>query len=184
MRTGVHVGDAMTYEPITISPDTPLEEAAKIMKRKDVGSLIVKDDERLKGIITEWDIVRKVVATGNDPKNTRVKDIMVTNVITISPNADIYDALVRMRNNDIRHLPVVQRGKLVGFITIKDILKIQPELFDILVDRWELREEEEKPLGERVASGTCNMCGKESSVLLDVNGMLVCRKCRQKIRKF
>ena len=139
MKTGVRVSDAMTYDPIVVSPEIYLEEAAKLMKKKDIGSLVILEEDKLKGIITEWDIVRKAVAVGKKPKDTKAKDIMEAKLVKISPDSDIYDALLKMRNNDIRHLPVVRKNKLLGFLTLKDILKIQPELFDILVEKWEMR---------------------------------------------
>jgi CBS domain-containing protein len=137
MKTGVSVADAMTQEPITISPNLPLEACAVLMKEHNIGSLIIREKDKLKGILTEWDIVRKVVATGGNPKKLTAKDVMESNVVTISPNQDIYEALVKMRNNDIRHMPVVKAGVLVGYLTIKDVLKIQPELFEILVEKME-----------------------------------------------
>ncbi len=180
MKTGVSVADAMTYNPITISPDASLEEAARIMKENGIGSLIIKQDSELLGIITEWDIVRKVVAASKNPKELKTKNIMVRKLITITPNRDLYEALVKMRDNDIKHLPVVKGNKLVGFLTLKDVLKIQPELFDILIDKIDVREAESKPINEdKFSSGTCAVCGKFSKTLLDINGMFVCRKCRE-----
>lgn len=69
---------------------------------------------------------------------------MATDLVTISPGKDVYDALILMRNHDIRQLPVIEKNKLVGFLTSKDILKIQPELFDLFIEKYELREEQRK----------------------------------------
>ncbi len=180
MKTGVKVSDAMTYNPISVSVTTTLKDCAIIMDKKEIGSLLVKDGDVFKGIITEWDIVRKAVAKGKDPAKLKAKDIMVSKLVTISPNQDIYDALMKMRNNDIRHLPVVQKDKLVGFLTLKDVLKIQPELFDIMVDKIDIREASEKPVGGKKTPGKCGMCGNESRSLMDVNGIFLCRECRQR----
>ena len=144
MKTGVRVSDAMTNEPVSVYPDTPMDKCAVLMKERDIGSLIVTENDVLKGILTEWDIVRKAVAVGKKPSETLASDIMESKVVTISPDSDIYDALLKMRNNDIRHLPVVKNKKLLGFLTLKDILKIQPELFDILVEKWEMRDSSER----------------------------------------
>jgi len=180
MKTGVRVSDAMTFEPISISPGTKLEEAAKLMLKNSIGSLVVLEKGKLKGIITEWDIVHRVVAKGMNPKTLQAQNIMVSNLITIDPNKDIYEALTRMRNNDIRHLPVISKKKLVGYLTLKDILKIQPELFDILIDNYVLREETDKPVGARQAKGTCASCGITSNALFDENGIFLCRNCKNK----
>ncbi len=137
MKTGVSVVDAMTHSPVTVMPTKSLEFCAKLMKEKNIGSLIVEQDKKLLGIITEWDVVRKVVADGRDPKFMRAEDIMENKVVTIEPDKDVFEALVTMRNSDIRHLPVVNGSELLGFLTLKDVLKIQPELFDILLEKVE-----------------------------------------------
>ena len=69
-------------------------------------------------------------------------------LFTIEGESDIYDALVIMRDENIRHLPVVNKGEMVGLLTLKDILKIQPALFELIVEKFELREEENKPVFE------------------------------------
>jgi len=137
MKTGVSVADAMTHSPVTVSPSKALEHCAILMKEKNIGSLIVEQNKKLMGIITEWDIVRKVVADGANPKFIRAEDVMENKVVTISPEKDVFEALVTMRNNDIKHLPVVNGKELIGFLTLKDVLKIQPELFDILLEKVE-----------------------------------------------
>lgn len=143
MKTSYKIGDIMTEEPVTISPKTTIQECARIMEEKHVGSLIIKED-RLLGIITEQDIVRKAIALGIEPKTTPVREIMEKNLFMVGPEADIYDALVLMNEKNIRHLPVVSNKRMVGFLTIKDILKVQPQLFDLVVEKFELREQERK----------------------------------------
>ena len=178
MKTGIRVSDAMTFDPISVPSNTTLDKCAKIMKEKDIGSVLIKDNEELKGILTEWDIVRRVVAENKDPKKTSAGEIMVQSLVTVHPNKDLFEAVSKMRDNDIRHLPVVDNNEFVGFLTMKDILKIQPELFEILVENFDLREEREKGIGQKMISGECGMCGKKSSTLIDVNGIFLCRECR------
>lgn len=149
MKTGYTVGDCMTQHPVYVTPDTTLAECALIMKNKQVGSLLVKEDEELKGILTERDIVRKAVTINTSPGDMKASDVMVQDVITITPEKDIFDALYEMKDYDIRHLPVKKEKALVGFITVKDILKLQPHLFEILTEKIRLREEERKPRLER-----------------------------------
>ena len=146
MKTGYKVGDAMTMEPVTVTPEITLRECSKIMAENHVGSLIIKQDGVLKGVITEQDIVRKAVALGIDTGKEPVSNVMVKRITTISPQHDIYDALVKMRNLHIRQIPVMHKKNMVGLLTLKDILKIQPQLFDLLVERFELREENRKPI--------------------------------------
>jgi len=181
LKTGVKIADAMTTRPISVEPDKTIEECAQVMQNSHVGSLVILKGQRLAGIITEQDIVRKVIAKKLSPVKTKVKDAMITDLITADPADDIYDALVIMRDNNIRHLPVVHKGKLVGYLTIKDVLKIQPQLFEIIVEKFELREEQNKPLGVVPGDETCDVCGLPSDTLYEVDGEMCCRLCRNKL---
>jgi len=144
MNTGYTVADAMTHDPITIESKKTLRDAAKLMAKERVGALLVKDNDVVHAVLTEQDIVRKAVAELGNPATKKVQELMVENLVTISPEEDIFEALRVMRDYNIRHLPVVHNGKHVGLITMKDILKIEPDLFEILVERIELREAERK----------------------------------------
>ena len=146
MKTGYKVGDAMTFKPVFVSPNTTLLDCSKLMGEKHVGSLIIKSNGKPLGIITEQDIVRKGVAKGADFSQTTAEDIMETKLYTVQPEDDIYDALMIMNDYNIRHIPVTHNEELVGFLTIKDVLKIEPALFDLVVGKFEIREEEHKPV--------------------------------------
>ncbi|MBI4139891.1 CBS domain-containing protein [Candidatus Woesearchaeota archaeon] len=144
MKTGVSVADVMTEHPIVVGPETSLQECARVMTENHVGAVLIQGRGDLLGIVSEQDIVRKSVLNGDIPSRIRVKDIMVSKLITISPSADVFDAVRVMAEENIRHLPVIRGENFAGVVTMKDILKIQPELFQILVDKIELREEERK----------------------------------------
>lgn len=170
----------MTNKPIMAAPSLKIKEAAAIMKKHDIGSLLVSDRKGKLGIITEEDFVRKAVLNSMDTKRANVSTIMETDLITISPEKDIYDALILMKENNLRHLPVISKDRLVGLITLKDILKIQPELFDTIVEDIELREEHRKPIGERVIDeDICAICGKVKKSMKEINGILACPLCRK-----
>ncbi len=144
MRTGYKVCDLMTLRPVSVDPSTPVDECSRIMAKNHVGSLLIRKGTRLLGLFTEKDIVRKVVASNRDPRKVSAKEVMKYRYPTITPEKDIYDAIVLMRDKNVRQLPVVDKKKIVGFLTGKDILKIQPQLFELLVDKIELREEDRK----------------------------------------
>lgn len=144
MQTGYKVIDVMTNKPIVAEKTDSLKDAAQIMAHSNVNSLLVKEGDKAVGIVTDEDLVKKVIAKGLDPKKTKIKDVMETELITIAPGKDIYEAMQIMRNHNIRQLPVIEKGKLVGFLTAKDILKIQPELFDLYIEKYELKEEQRK----------------------------------------
>ena len=176
MKTEVMVSDALTRDPLIISPNSNVKDVALIMKNDKVSSLIVMEHTKLKGIVNAHDMVRKVIAEGLDHK-TKVKEIMTTNLLTIDSKADLYDAMVLMRDNAIRQLPVVDGGKLVGLLTHKDVLKIQPGLFEILTEKFRLRNDMGKSFGERYVDGECAECGAFDQ-LFEMNGRWVCSHCR------
>lgn len=182
MRTGLCVADAMTKKPIRIPKNITVRECARIMRDKDIGSVLVVEDEELLGIITEEDIVERVVAEGTDPETTSVADVMTEELITVQPQKDIVDALALMRDHDVRHLPVLAEGGLVGFLTVKDVLKIEPQLFEILLDSIDLREEERKlalRTTDIATEGFCEVCGNFSERLTSARDQrLTCPDCR------
>lgn len=146
MNTDFKVIDAMTTKPIQVTPETSLVDCAKLMTEHDVGSVLVLEEGRLRGIVTEYDIIRKGIAENKDVRTLKASEIMSVNVHTVQPNVNLFDAIVLMTELDVRHLPVVHEGEFMGFLTAKDILKIEPALFDIVFQEFELREEDRKPV--------------------------------------
>ncbi len=144
MKTGFLVCDAMTQRPISVEYNITIAKCAEIMAESHVSTLIVKKSNQFVGLLTEKDIVRKVVAEEKDPSRILASEIAETDFPTIAPEKDIYDAIILMRDKNIRHLPVMSKKALVGFLTGKDILKLQPQLFEFLADKIELREWERK----------------------------------------
>jgi len=122
----MNVKDLMTYPILTVRPDTSVFEAITSMALGNKGSALVSGDgflKEVKGIVTTTGIFRHVISKGIDPKNLKVSEIMTSApLITISPNASTREAALLMRKYDIRRLPVVERGALVGIITSKDLL--------------------------------------------------------------
>ena len=135
MHKYLSVRDTMTRLPVAVGLNTLVSDCARIMLKEDVGSLIIEENNILKGIVTEKDLVNKIIARGEDPKKTKVKDIMEKNLVTIDPNKDIIEAIRIMSANDLRRLPVIENDNLVGLLTLKDILRVQPELFDIVLEK-------------------------------------------------
>ena len=178
MKTGYKVYDCMTTKPISVSSEISLEECAKVMAANHVGALVIKDDHQSRGLITEQDIVRKIIAKGINPLAKKVRDFMEKKLLTISPNDDIYEALIKMRDSNIRHLPVVNKGKMVGLLTLKDVLKIEPSLFELLVEKFELREEKRKPVDRIIErEAIWQGCGAYVEDVKKVKGSLLCERC-------
>ncbi len=115
------VKDIMNKKVLTIEPDKKLRDAARIMNENDVGSLIVVKGGEVVGIITERDVVR-ATAEGLNPDETKVSDLMTTEVFTVLPETSVLKAIEMMRAHGIRHLPVVDgEGRLVGIVSLRDL---------------------------------------------------------------
>ena len=115
------VREAMVSNPITLDPNALIVDAAKTMRDKKIGSVILAEDGKLIGIATERDLIRRVIAENKDPKKVKISEIMSTPVVTISPNEDVVDAAKLMRRRGIRRLVVMAENDLVGVITTDDI---------------------------------------------------------------
>ncbi|MBC7349997.1 MAG: CBS domain-containing protein [Candidatus Aminicenantes bacterium] len=107
----------------TISPDNTVYEALKIMAEKEVGALIVVDQGQVVGVISERDYARKVVLKGKSSLETPVREIMTTQVYFVNPESTAEECMALMTEKRIRHLPVIQENKLVGVISIGDVVK-------------------------------------------------------------
>ncbi len=107
----------------SIGPDEPVLRAIQLMSDKSIGALPVCDDDELVGIISERDYARKVILKGHSSAQTRVAQIMATPVITVTPDHNVHDCMELMTEKRIRHLPVLDKGKLVGIISIGDLVK-------------------------------------------------------------
>lgn len=126
------VGDFMRMKVVTVASGITVSACAKAMAARKVSSAVVTEKGAIVGIVTENDIARRVVARDLDPKTSKVYLIMTKDVVTIAPETPIYDAMVRLGQGKIKHLPVVKGKKLVGIITAMDILRVQPAYIDIL----------------------------------------------------
>lgn len=151
-RDALQIGEFMTKDPVCIVTGKTVTEAAKILDQFHIGSLVVLDTrKKLVGIFTSLDVVYDVVAQGKNPDDILVDDIMVTDIVSITPDKTIQDAMTLMSQNDIRQLPVLVGEKLVGFVTMKDILRIEPSLVDIAVDSFRAEEKFRQDLLEKLA---------------------------------
>lgn len=110
-------------EIFTITPDTSVYHALELMVEKNVSALLVMENDKLAGIFTERDYARKVVLKGKKSKETQIGEIMTSNLITVSPNSTIDECMALMTGKYIRHLPVVDDGKLAGIISIGDVVR-------------------------------------------------------------
>lgn len=107
----------------TISPDDSVFEALRLMATKDVGALLVMVGDQMVGVISERDYARKVILKGRTSRDTLVREIMTSEVITIHPDQTLEECVDVMTDHRVRHLPVVENGRVIGVISIGDVLK-------------------------------------------------------------
>ena len=107
----------------SIAPDAPVLEAIKHMAEHRIGALLVMHGEQLVGVMSERDYARKVILQGRSSSQTAVSDIMSSNPLTVGPDTDVFDCMRLCTDSRVRHLPVVQDGKVVGVISIGDLVK-------------------------------------------------------------
>jgi CBS domain-containing protein len=138
----IPVGELMSERVVTVEVETPLAKVAKTMRSKNVGCVVVCERRRPVGVITEWDIMRKVVEKNLDPSKFLARDVMSTPLISVTRGTDLMDALRLMVKRKIRRLPVVERNRLLGIVTLVD-------LFSVAQERGETAAEIEKIVGRK-----------------------------------
>jgi signal-transduction protein with cAMP-binding, CBS, and nucleotidyltransferase domain len=182
LRTKMLVKDVMTSPAITIQEDGTANKVATLMDKHDVGCIIVitKDAKPL-GIITERDLVVRVLAKNVVPDTIAAKEVMTSPLMTIEPDVTITDAARRMSRLNIRRLGVMYKGQLVGIVSSKDVLAVMPELLEIIQEKALIEGEnmaEEAKKESTPLAGNCDRCGVWSDDLKDVEGEFLCEDCR------
>lgn len=178
----ISVGDIMTRNLVHVEPDANLLNCAQKMIKKRVGSLVLLEKGEIKGILTEKDIIWALTKK-QDISNIKAKDVASKKVVTIKPNASIDETLEKMTKRKVRRLPVVSNKKIIGYITLKDVLRFKPSLFESIEEFENIREEAAKikrsasaRKGEFLES-LCEECGN-FDVLTNVDGKMICESCR------
>ena len=188
MKIGIKVGDVMTRQLISVTPSENVIDCAKKMAGKDVGIIIVKKGNKLTGVLTERDVIWALTKKGN-LKNVKAGDIMLRKINTIKPSRDIYEALVRMKKQNTKWLPITVNGRVIGLLTINDILRIEPGLFELVRGNLGIKEAEEKlkradnvglGKGSWSTEGDCEDCGG-FDLLHNLDGGMICESCRDNI---
>jgi CBS domain-containing protein len=127
------IKEIMKREVLTILPDSPVTEAARKMEEFNVGCLVVKENGKAKGILTDRDIVLRAIAGGRDPETTKSGEIMQASIVWADPEMDILEATRLMSTHHVRRLPVHENGRLIGIVSAMDIARvIQEEVGNLL----------------------------------------------------
>ncbi len=175
--TKVTVHDAMTSNVLTLDPKTSVAEAAHLMTRFKIGCLIVKSNSEPEGLITESDIIRKVVSKDLKASEITIGELMSKNLISINPGSELNEAARIMAKSNIRRLPVVNEGVLVGILTSSDVLMVSPELTEILVEDARMQNQNSYMDGPYPVPGACEGCGNFMDNLVEVDGKYLCEDC-------
>jgi CBS domain-containing protein len=123
MKLVKHLLDSKGHDVISVAPDLSVFDAIKLMADRLVGSLLVMNDEELRGIVTERDYARKVIIKGRSSETTSVSEIMSTEVLTTSSSQTVNQCMALMTERRIRHLPVVEDNRVIGMISIGDLVQ-------------------------------------------------------------
>ena len=122
MRSVRQLLEAKTPDIFTVAPDAPVIDAIRLMAQKHVGAVLVMEGARLAGILSERDYARKIVLEGRSSRDTPVRDIMTSEVVTVAPADDVQRCMQTVTRHRIRHLPVVEDGQVLGVISIGDLV--------------------------------------------------------------
>src|SRR3990170_4849311 len=183
LRERMLVKDVMT-SPVVITEETAsANKVAKLMLDNKVGCVIVTNKAgKPLGIITERDLVTRVLATKANPNTAKAKNFMTAPLVTVDPETPINEAAKRMSRLNIRRLAVLYKDSLVGIVSSKDILDVMPELLEIMQERTRIEgaggPEATEGAEEAPLSGYCDSCGVYSENLKDDNGQSLCEDCR------
>ena len=120
----------LMHETTIVAYDMSAAEIAKVMADKNIGSVLIRNPDGAYGIVTERDIIKKVVSQGLDPKTMKATDVMSKPVVTVDYNADVFKVASILSEKNIRRLPVVKDGKIIGILTTRDVSRgLVPEFF-------------------------------------------------------
>ena len=177
MKKAVIVKEAMKSDPVIVKHTITVLEAAKLMREKKIGNVIVVEKKHPIGILTESDILKKIVAEGKNANEILVEEVMSTPIIVADPYIPVEEAMKTMGKCNIRRLPVIENGELIGIITHKDISRISPILNEIAREWYNIAKKDEAHLRAQIFSGKCEDCGSLSTNLKNVDGRLLCESC-------
>lgn len=177
---GVLVKDIMSKPAIIIEENKTAKDAGELMKRTRRGSLIVVKNKKPVGIISDSDLIKRVISKNLKASQVKISKIMSKPLVIVKPTDDIIVAVRKMKRSNIHRLPVVLEGKTIGLISLTDIAKTSPEMLDLLEYRLKMKE---SPLEikEEFTSGICDSCGNYFNSLKNVNDQWLCESCRDEL---
>lgn len=181
----VSVAEVMNKAVITMDINSDIPAIAKEMINRDAGSVIITENGKAMGIITERDLVKGIITENRKPGDVDAGEILSTPLLTVNPATSIIEAAKLMLRANVKRLPVMENGTIIGVISNTDILMITPSLSTILKDLIDMNREalfstpSIEEVSEEPAAGVCESCSYHSPDLKLVDGRYLCENCRQ-----
>ena len=173
------ISEIMSHPVIVVIENETIQNAAIIMRKNNIHGLVVVKDKDVQGMLTDKDIVSKIVAENLKARDMFVKDIMAPKIITAYQDETITDISKKMYANNVSRIPIIDKNEnLVGIITKTDITKVCPAMVEVLHEKAII---EEAPFGRerKLMDGRCEECGNLYTDLVDVQGLWLCRSCSE-----
>lgn len=165
-------------KPLTVDESKNIKFAGELMRKTRRDSLIVIKKGKPIGILTDSDLIKKIIAKNVKPASARVKVIMSRPLVTVKPTDTVLEASRKMKRSNIKRLAVIDNGKLVGSLSLSDIARSSPEMIDLLEYKLKMREFPTE-IKEKFTSGICESCGNYSDDLRNVYDQWLCESCRE-----
>ncbi|NJE10596.1 cyclic nucleotide-binding/CBS domain-containing protein [Thermococcus sp. MAR1] len=175
MAPRIAVGQVVKRKAVIVKPDDTVHRVARILSKNKVGSAVVVKGDEIVGIITDRDILDKVVAKGRDPKTVKVEEVMTKKPITIEDDYEVQDAIDKMMDKGIRRLLVTRLGRPIGFVTAADLLAA--------LNTYSSGAEEETS-EETEVYGICELCGQYGplyKVYIEGGEKWICESCKDSL---
>ncbi len=175
MKSGLRAIDFMSHKVVTVTPNMTVKEAAKLMNVHRVGGVPVCEGDKLIGLLTERDIMMRVIALDKKPSTLKVSAVMQTPLKAIGKKFEDLSSLARkMHEHGISKIPIVDKGKLIGLVTNKDIVAHAPDLLETFIER--LAASDKGMAGHPAAFGQCEACGSNGHLHF-IRGHFICDEC-------
>jgi len=182
LRPRMLVKDVMSSPAVTAPENTSIDKTAQLMSSDRLGCIVVTNKKgKALGIITESDLVSRVLAKNLTPSKLTAKEVMSTPLITVEPDEILTVTARRMNTLNIRRMGVIYKGNLVGIISSRDILAITPELIETMQEKARIEREtgvDEESSESNPSAGYCERCGSWSENLDEIDGTYLCEDCQ------
>lgn len=176
-RKHVRVREIMNSPVIIGSKEETIEDIANRMLDCEIGSVVIMDGNKTVGIVTDRDIVTKVATKNKRPSEMLVKEVMSSPLYTISDEEDVTEASKIMRNKNIKKLGIIHNNKIMGIISLSDIVAVLPEIYGIVAEKARISTNLARRKATHLA-GICDMCDQWFDDLASNDGKYLCFECR------